>query len=259
MTTPPLLSLRDIRKTRRQDTAFSLRIPALDVHCGERVALVGESGCGKSTALDLVGTVLRPDLPDSSRADTAPLFHFAPAGSVGPPVDVLELWRRNRRDAMANLRRAHLGYILQTGGLLPFLNAQDNILLHQARRDAALLDNLHTLARRLDIAHLLKRLPGQLSVGQRQRVAIARALVGNPALVLADEPAAALDPLNAQVVLELFTHLAEELHVAVIMVTHAPDSAAAMGFRMVHIHTTRDGDDVHATLDASTATREGTA
>ena len=247
MTTPPLLSLCHIHKTRRQDTAFSLHIPALDVYRGERVALVGPSGCGKSTALDLVGTVLRPDPP---RAGMTPRFHFAPTGSAGEPVDVLELWRRNRRDAMANLRRAHLGYILQTGGLLPFLNAHDNILLNQATRDTALLGNLRALAERLDIAHLLKRLPSQLSVGQRQRVAIARALVGSPALVLADEPAAALDPLNAQVVLELFTHLAEELRVAVIMVTHAPENAAAMGFRMVHIHMTRDGDDVHATLGA---------
>lgn len=230
-----ILSLRNIHKTRRQNAGFALEIARLEVPRGEKIALVGPSGCGKSTALDMLATVLRPDSGES--------FHFAPAGHS---VDILALWEAGKTSALAALRLQHVGYVLQTGGLLPFLSARANILLGCAGGEGA--SRLSPLAERLGILPLLDSLPGRLSVGERQRVAIARALIRRPALVLADEPTAALDPLNAASVLRLFTALAEETAATVIMVTHAPDAAAAAGFRLVRTTLHREGQTVLARM-----------
>ena len=227
-----ILTLCRIIKSRQQGAGFSLEIPRLTIERGERVALVGPSGCGKSTALDLLAGVLKPDAGET--------LTFAPANTQ-KPVDVLDLWRRGRRDALAKLRLHHVGYVLQTGGLLPFLSARDNILLSCTGREGE-KERLDVLAHTLGIEHLLASLPGRLSVGERQRVAIARALAHGPELVLADEPAAALDPCNAQTVLELFSALARDLGVTVVMVTHAPASAAQTGFRLVHTTVSRSED-----------------
>ena len=99
---------------------------------------------------------------------------------------------------------------------------------------------------RLGIRHLLGQYPGTLSVGERQRVAIARALAHGPGVVLADEPTAALDPWHARNVLNLFTDLTRELGITMIMVTHAPDMAADVGFTLVHFAVESGPDGVVA-------------
>jgi len=121
--------------------------------------------------------------------------------------------------------------VLQTGGLLPFLNTRDNIAV--VRRAIGLSDDkgVNELAERLSISHLLALSPHKLSVGERQRVAIARALASEPALILADEPTAALDPVNAHGVMHLFAELAREMGCTVILVTHASEIARRLGFR----------------------------
>jgi len=216
-----MFSIRKLRKTRQDGADYTLDIDCLDVLRGEAVAITGPSGCGKSTTLDVLAGILRPD--------AAERFIFAPDDEVA--VDMMDAWDRDRLDMLSLLRRRYLGYVLQTGGLLPFLSARDNITA--VRRAIGLADDqsVDALAERLGIHRLLSLPPHKLSVGERQRVAIARALASQPALILADEPTAALDPLNAQGVMQLFAELAREIGCTVILVTHASEMARRLGFR----------------------------
>lgn len=223
-----LYSLRNVEKVRPGNDGFRLVLEALDVARGDLLALVGPSGCGKSTALDLLAGILRPDSGDR--------FLFRPQAG-GSLFNMLQLWRERRTDLLADLRLHHLGYVLQVGGLLPFLTARDNILLPcQALGDvASFLPRIRDVVERLGIGRLLRQYPATLSVGERQRVAIARALANGPSILLADEPTAALDPRHARLVLHLMADLARQQGVTVIMVTHAQDMALEAGFRLVQV------------------------
>ncbi|RPO64990.1 ATP-binding cassette domain-containing protein [Pseudomonas aeruginosa] len=164
---------------------YRLRVPALELRAGRQLAIVGPSGCGKSTLLDLLALALAPD-PGGR-------FEFL-AGER--PQDIAALWRDGRQDRLAALRRQHCGYVLQSGGLLEFLDVRRNIGLPCALLGAPSAERVQALAERLEIGDQLDKKPAALSVGQRQRVAIARALAHAPRLLLADEPTAALDPFG---------------------------------------------------------------
>lgn len=270
-----VFSLRQVGKIRPGQEGFRLQLARFDVARGSLLALAGPSGCGKSTALDLLACVLRPDIlgPDASGArDTAaradsPQTLAANADALPPPApdearfifaptpehgtDVLAAWRKGGTDALARLRLHYLGYVLQTGGLLPFLSAGENILLRckslgiaEKRRDA-----VQAVIRRLGIAHLLKQYPGTLSVGERQRVAIAGALAHGPGVVLADEPTAALDPCHARNVLALFGELAREMGITMIMVTHNPELAQETGFTLARVAVESRPDGIAARIE----------
>lgn len=220
----PLFSLCNLRMTRTQGPGYALVIPHLDIWAGEKIVLTGPSGCGKSTALDLLGMVLRPDSADR--------FLFHPDATVH---DIAHIWKQGQ-DALAALRLRHMGYVLQTGGLLPFLNVYENMAL-----TARLLklpdtrDCVEALAKRLGISRLLMSMPGQLSIGERQRVAIGRALASRPRVLLADEPTAALDPLHASTVLDLLLSAVDDASATLILVTH--DTAILKRARFRHLHT----------------------
>ena len=231
---PPLvLSVRGLRKDRPQGEGetYSLRVPCLDVTLGEKVLVTGPSGSGKSTLLDMLGMVLRPDAAES-------FFFYPDAGTNGQtPRDVAGAWRNGAVEDLALWRRG-VGYVLQTGGLLPFISVRENIRVSERLQGQAPAKSggaAARLAEELGISHLLGKYPAQLSVGERQRVAIARALAANPALVLADEPTAALDPHNAAGVLELFCRMAAETETTLILVSHAPEQLAGLGFRTLSV------------------------
>ena len=141
--------------------------------------------------------------------------------------------------------QSHLGYVLQTGGLLPFLSARDNILLpcRCLGSMGCRLEAVWNMATALGIDRLLLQMPASLSVGERQRVAIARALAHGPAIVLADEPTAALDPDQSRKVLGIFADLARQQGTTVIMVSHDPQMAREAGFTLVPLacSTTEEG------------------
>jgi putative ABC transport system ATP-binding protein len=144
------------------------------------------------------------------------------------------------------LRATHIGYILQTGGLLPFLSVRDNIGL-PVRLAGRLADRaVERLAERLGIANHLGAYPDRLSVGERQRVAIARALVHAPALVLADEPTASVDPLTADVIFALFLDLVRNAGTTAVIATHDWARADAAGLRAAGHRMEREGDTIRS-------------
>jgi len=206
---------------------FELVIEDFSITRGEALALVGPSGSGKSTLLDLLALARRPS--------STGRFLLTPR--AGKAIDLGAIWRAGDDNSLTAIRAAHFGYILQTGGLLPFLSVRRNIALSQAvlgRPDPA---HIEALAARLEIASLLERMPASLSVGQRQRVAIARALAHRPEILLADEPTASVHPALADTILALLIEQAREQDTALILATHDPDRAARHGFTILPIRT----------------------
>jgi putative ABC transport system ATP-binding protein len=215
--------LHGVTKSWPGEYGFILKVPELIIRRGEKVALVGFSGCGKSTLLDLLAMVLRPD--------KARDFTFFTAKGQG--LDIMDAWRRKTLNSLAHARMLHIGYVLQTGGLFPFLSVRENIGISLRGLGLSLKDTVDGIAGRLDIGRHLDKLPGQLSVGERQRVAIARAMAHRPSVVIADEPTASLDPMNADKTLSLFTALTDEYGITLILATHDWIRLGGRGFRQV--------------------------
>lgn len=177
------------------------------------------------------------------------LFRFRPRAD-GEPTDVYAAWRRGDADALAGLRSRHIGYVLQHGGLLPYLTVRENIELSRRLLHLPLDAAGQRLAEKLRIAEQLDKRPAELSVGQRQRAAIARALAHEPPVVIADEPTAAIDPVNAAHIVRLLVDLADEMGVTLILATHAHDLAERLGFSRVE-HEIETSDDTTMTVTVS--------
>ncbi len=221
------------------DRAFELVVPRLTLRKGEAVAFVGPSGSGKSTLIDLLAMTLKPD--------SARRFVFIDPAS-GRPTDLMALWRARSMDRLARLRARHFGYVLQTGGLLPFLTVYDNIALPQRLQGLHKPELIEALAKRLGFAEALHAEPAKLSVGQRQRVAIARALAHRPTIVLADEPTASLDPVNAVTVMDLFMELIDTFRATLVIATHDGTLVERYGLPIVSADVRRRGDTVETTF-----------
>jgi len=188
----------------------------LDVHSGEMVALVGPSGSGKSTLLSILGCLDRPD---------EGVYVLD-----GTPTEDLD------ENALARVRNERLGFVFQAFNLLPGLRADENVALPLRYRGIPRAERLTRARATLADVGLADRVghrPTELSGGQCQRVAIARALVGEPAVLLADEPTGNLDSASGVEILALF----KALHAAggtIVMVTHSPE-VAALADRRVHL------------------------
>jgi putative ABC transport system ATP-binding protein len=203
--TKTVLEVRDLVKT---FTVDGLPIHAVDhvnfqVHAGEFVGLVGPSGSGKTTLLAVLAALLIPT-----------------SGEV--LIDGRALSKMGEKERV-RLRRSRIGFTFQSNNLIPFLNAQENVdimlRLNGYERNGGRNGTVELLSR-LGLGDHLHFLPGQMSGGQQQRVAIARAMIHNPALVLADEPTAALDTERAFQVVKTFAALIHERGGGGIMVTH---------------------------------------
>jgi putative ABC transport system ATP-binding protein len=186
-------------------------VPSFDLADGEQVALVGGSGTGKTTLLHLIAGIL---VPDRGR-----IVYDNLNGQANVQTDIAQLGE-SERDVF---RGRYIGYIFQTHHLLPGFTALENVLLGMSftgrSHDPAWAKHLLT---EVGLADRLNYKPEKLSVGQQQRVAVARALANRPRLVLADEPTGALDPKNAQAVLELIRALCKEVGASLLLVSHDP-------------------------------------
>src|SRR5204862_209423 len=176
----------------------------LQINKGEYVSIAGPSGCGKSTLLSILGLL---DSPSEGQY----LLNSRPVATLAA-------------SERARVRNREIGFIFQSFNLIGDLNVFENVelpLTYRGMRSAERKTRVQQALEKVGMAHRSKHLPSQLSGGQQQRVAVARALVGEPAILLADEPTGNLDSRNGEQVMELM----RELHRAgatVCMVTHDP-------------------------------------
>lgn len=197
-----MISIRKLTKTYGEGATAvkALDDVSLDVRAGEVTMLLGPSGSGKTTLLSVMGGILR-----------------ATSGSV--KINGLEIVGLDERKLPA-VRLANIGFIFQGFNLFPALNVLENVEIAIELRKGQGRERARRLLETVGLSDKLRAYPADLSGGQKQRVAIARALAGNPPIVLADEPTAALDSVSGQVVMDLLSALAHEERRAVVVVTH---------------------------------------
>ena len=200
-----MLRLGGIRKTYSVgpvDTEV-LRGVDLEVARGDLLSMMGPSGCGKSTLMNIVGLLDRP---------TSGSYCFA-----GREVTELD------DDALSAIRNLKIGFVFQAFNLLPRLTAAENVglpLVYRGLGEKEVRERAHAGLRRLGMDDCAQRRPNELSGGQQQRVAIARALVGEPDIILADEPTGALDAGTGREIMQLLIRLNVERRLTIIIVTH---------------------------------------
>jgi len=219
---PPevLMSLQDVEKDYVTEavTVHALRTVNLEIHRGEFVAMVGQSGSGKSTMMNIIGCLDRP-----TRGRYI--------------LDGIDVTHRSN-DARAVVRNRLIGFVFQGFNLLPRTTALENVELPLVYRGVSAGERAKRALKALQSVGLADRLhhtPNQLSGGQQQRVAIARALVTQPPLLLADEPTGNLDTRTSYEVLGLLQDLNRKNKITIVLVTHEPDIAEyatrIIGFR----------------------------
>ena len=207
---PPVISLRDVYRTyvMGEDSLNALDGVTLDIEQNEYVAIIGSSGSGKSTLMNIIGCLDR-----------------ATSGEYS--LNGREVGDMSEAD-LATARNRDIGFVFQSFNLLPRASAVKNVMQPLVYRKIPRHERRTLAARSLDRVGLGDRLdavPNQMSGGQRQRVAISRALVGQPSILLADEPTGNLDSKTSREIMRLI----DELHAqgqTIIMVTHEPDIAA---------------------------------
>ena len=206
-----IINLEGVEKVYRTSEieTIALENVNLRIEKGEFVSIMGPSGCGKSTLLNVIGLLDRPS-----------------AGSVS--IDGHNIIGLNDA-AMADFRNHNLGFIFQSFHLIPSLSVADNVELPLIYRSGVSASERKRLVSevidRVGLSHRRNHRPGQLSGGQRQRVAIARAIVGNPEIILADEPTGNLDSAMSAEVMALLRELNTRDGRTIVMVTHNDDQA----------------------------------
>ena len=216
---PTLVAIRDLHKVyMRGEQAVPVLLGLdLDIAAGDFIALMGPSGSGKSTLLNLVAGIDKPS-----------------GGSI--VVDGVDIASLGDSD-LAAWRAAHVGFIFQFYNLMPVLTAFENIelpllLTNLSRRGRK--EHVETALQMVGLSDRSDHYPNELSGGQQQRVAIARALIGDPTIIVADEPTGDLDRITGEEILNLMAQLNSELGKTIVMVTHDP-KAAGRAHRMVHL------------------------
>ena len=205
--------LEDLRKhyKRGSEIIRALDGVTLDIDKGEFVAVVGRSGSGKTTMLDLIGLLLRPT---SGRLI----------------IDDIDTTKLGDRD-LAHMRAERVGFVFQEYNLLPGLNVLENVMLplRYSKNKVGGRERALELLERVGLMDRIKHRPTELSGGQQQRVAIARSMINRPSLILLDEPTGAVDTETAEQLVALLKRLNKEDQVTIVVVTHDLDVAGHAG------------------------------
>ena len=209
-----VIEVRDVTKqfVKGSETITPLQDANLSIERGEFVSLMGASGTGKSTLLNLIASIDRPT-----------------SGTI--VVNGTDITRMSR-SRLAGWRASNIGYVFQTHNLVPVLTAYENIelpLLLLPLNRAERRKRVEIALGAVDLLDRANHYPRQLSGGQEQRVGIARAIVADPTVVVADEPTGDLDETTSNQILDLLQRLNRELGTTFLMVTHNPDAAAIAG------------------------------
>lgn len=202
-----VISNLEKRYSREPSAPPVVRIDHLEIQNGEKVAIVGKSGGGKSTLMNLIAGIVTPD-----------------AGSIvvkGTDLTTLSEAKRDR------FRAENIGFVFQTFNLLQGLSAMENVLLATSFTDKikSPKSRAKELLTRVGLGNKLHSKPGELSVGEQQRVALARAVANEPHIILADEPTANLDDKNTETVMLLLEEFCSEKDRILILVTHEQEVA----------------------------------
>jgi putative ABC transport system ATP-binding protein len=205
-----MIKLTQVSKKYRTTELETAALDGVDFELanGEFVAVMGPSGCGKSTLLNIVGLIDNP--------------------SSGEYLFFEREISKYSESRLANLRKGNVGFIFQSFNLIDELNVYENVELPLLYQKVSKPQSRNLVREALELVGLsarAKHKPDQLSGGQQQRVAVARAVVGNPKLILADEPTGNLDSKNGEEVMGMLTTLNEQ-GTTVLMVTHSPTHAA---------------------------------
>ena len=201
-----IINLKDVNKVYRTKEIETLALENvnLSIQKGEFVSIMGPSGCGKSTLLNIIG-----------------LLDTATSGQITIMGENTEIMKDSE---LSTFRNENIGFVFQSFHLIPSLNVTENVALpliyrsglsHKERKK-----KIEEVLTRLGLSHRMHHFPGQLSGGQCQRVAIARAIVGDPKIVLADEPTGNLDSKMGQEVMDILHQLNKEDARTIVMVTH---------------------------------------
>lgn len=206
-----IIKLTDVNKVYRTKEIETLALENVNIEIdkGEFVSIMGPSGCGKSTLLNIIGLL---DVPTSGKVTL-----------IGEATD-------HMNDAnLSNFRNHNIGFVFQSFHLIPSLNVMENVALPLIYRKGVShserIEKIEDALRRLGLSHRMRHYPGQLSGGQCQRVAIARAIVGDPKIILADEPTGNLDSKMGQEVMDILHRLNREDGRTIVMVTHNEQQA----------------------------------
>lgn len=213
-----MLKTKDLKKvfTTEEVETTALNKVNFEVKEGEFVAIMGPSGCGKSTLLNILGLLDNPTDGDYFFLDE----------------EVSNYSERQR----ANLRKCNIGFVFQSFNLIDELTVFENVelpLLYIGVSGADRKRRVEEVLEQMQIMHRRNHFPQQLSGGQQQRVAVGRAIVGNPKLILADEPTGNLDSAHGDEVMKILMELNEN-GTTIIMVTHSP-AYADYGSRLIHL------------------------
>ncbi len=197
-----MLKIKNISKSYDDGRSDILAVDniSLELEDGTFAAIVGPSGSGKSTLLTIMGALQKPS-----------------EGKI--ELDGVELYDVSEKER-SNIRFKKLGFVLQASNLIPYLTVEEQFELKLKKSKNKDKSHYEYLLNNLEIAHLVKKYPDEISGGERQRVAIALSLVLKPNIILADEPTASLDTEKSYKVVQMLKEITETMNTTVVMVTH---------------------------------------